>query len=51
MKWITIAEYCRLKNIKNTQTVYNMIYMNRLKENEDWKDVEVVSKKKMMKYE
>lgn len=51
MKWITIAEYCKLKNIKNPQTVYNMIYMNKLKEGVDWKDVDVTLKKKMMRYE
>ena len=51
MEWINVNEYCKLKNIKNPQTVYNTMYMNRLKKDEDWIEVDIIVKKKLVKYE
>lgn len=51
MAWITVTEYCKKKGIKNTQLIYNQIYIGKLKKDEDWKEIEVIKKVKLVKYE
>lgn len=51
MAWISIAEYCKKKGIKNPEVVYNKIARGELRKDVDWREVEVIVKRKQIAYE
>lgn len=51
MTWMTVEEYCKKKGIKSPQTIYNKIYMNRMEKDVEWKEVDVIVKRKLIRYE
>ena len=49
MQWVSIRKYCKDNGIKSPQIVYNRIANGKLKKGVDWREVEVVVKRKEMK--
>lgn len=49
-RWVTVAEYVKLKGLSSTQLVYNWIALGKLKKNKEWREITEERKLKQIFY-